>query len=335
MSALVYYRDDDTSGPLLSATRPPVPSIACRLQYLDEGGANIVYRVHGADNRTGPPPALRGQLLRLRKNLPHAPPTAEQHRAYDELFRPLFAPRHLVAHSPVRLDPSVGPALDVALRGLVRPSHRLHDSLPADEARGTLVTDMTAGDDAVLVQVKPKWLAQSPGAPAGARRCRTCALRASRAARGVRTATDAQGGCPLALLAADPGERERAARRLTHDARIAEFLARGAEAQALLAALRSYQTELDPGGALAARSPDAIYRLCRAMTLRDCTLFIRRSRDGIEARLGDLDLKRPEKLAGWRKVERSLIDEGWYTNDEDAPYLAEERVCLLSRERRS
>jgi len=38
----------------------------------------------------------------------------------------------------------------------------------------------------------------------------------------------------------------------------------------------------------------------------------------IEARLGDLDLKSSagEKAAYWRRLERSLIDEGWYTGTE-------------------
>jgi inositol-pentakisphosphate 2-kinase len=60
-------------------------------------------------------------------------------------------------------------------------------------------------------------------------------------------------------------------------------------------------------------------------------LFVRGSETGIEARLGDLDFKQPEKLGRWKDVERQLIDEGWYVNAEAKAVWSEERVCQLSR----
>lgn len=41
----------------------------------------------------------------------------------------------------------------------------------------------------------------------------------------------------------------------------------------------------------------------------------------IDMRLGDVDLKTPQggKAEYWRAIERSLIDEGWYTGTEDDP----------------
>ena len=35
---------------------------------------------------------------------------------------------------------------------------------------------------------------------------------------------------------------------------------------------------------------------------------------GVEARLGDLDLKSPAKAEYWKNLEARLINEGWYTN---------------------
>lgn len=56
------------------------------------------------------------------------------------------------------------------------------------------------------------------------------------------------------------------------------------------------------------------------MTLRDCTVFLRFSADGdwsgdegeVEARLGDLDLKSPDKAGYWEETERGLVEGGWY-----------------------
>jgi inositol-pentakisphosphate 2-kinase len=54
-----------------------------------------------------------------------------------------------------------------------------------------------------------------------------------------------------------------------------------------------------------------------AMTLRDCTLFLRLPEDEaddaqIEARLGDLDVKSPDKAPYWKQTEQELIDGGFY-----------------------
>jgi len=52
---------------------------------------------------------------------------------------------------------------------------------------------------------------------------------------------------------------------------------------------------------------------------------------GIEARLGDLDLKdsKGEKASYWRLTEKQLIDEGWYTCTEK-DNKAHENECVLA-----
>ena len=60
-------------------------------------------------------------------------------------------------------------------------------------------------------------------------------------------------------------------------------------------------------------------------------MFLKRSGNHVEARLADLDLKQPEKLSQWKKVEQGLIDHGWYSNDEEKGVWKEEKVCLLSK----
>ena len=92
----------------------------------------------------------------------------------------------------------------------------------------------------------------------------------------------------------------------------------------VLLLLRGLQERLDPHGALALESEEGVENLCKAMTLRDCTLFFRialssQGVDGgegrVDVKIADLDLKTPtaEKIRYWKDVERRLIDEGWYT----------------------
>jgi inositol-pentakisphosphate 2-kinase len=88
----------------------------------------------------------------------------------------------------------------------------------------------------------------------------------------------------------------------------------------LLPRLRQLQMELDPVGVLENDKNDEQFRA--AMTLRDCTVFVRfpeNAQDdqyGIEARIGDLDLKSPDKAQYWKDTENALIEEGWYTGTE-------------------
>jgi inositol-pentakisphosphate 2-kinase len=71
------------------------------------------------------------------------------------------------------------------------------------------------------------------------------------------------------------------------------------------------------------------------MTLRDCVLFVKGSKDALEdtadIRLADLDFKHahPDKVAKWMSTERTLIDQGWYTNTEINGRI--DSTCLLTR----
>lgn len=324
MSITAYCTAGDV--PRLSATRTE-RAIACRLEYLNEGGANFIFSI--AQNGIELPQALQGKLLRLRKDLSHVQATSEQLRSFNDNFRPIFPPECLVQHDLVYLEEGLVEALNSALDLLNRPSRRSQDCLPQDERYGLLVTDMMPAGFRSMLEMKPKWLIQSPNAPSDAKRCRTCALRAQRASEGKRTATDEQGSCPLDLVSEHAQDRRRAAEKTTKDTELANFLVD--RAQPLFSILRDQQRFLDPRGILSVTGADGIYDLCRAMTLRDCTLFVRGTANGIEARLGDLDFKQPEKLGRWKDVERKLIDEGWYVNSEAEMIWREETICRLSR----
>lgn len=324
MSVIAYYTEGDV--PQLSITRTD-EVVACRIKYLNEGGANFVFSILPTASEL--PKPLRGKLLRLRKDLSHVQTTTEQVKSFNDNFRPLFPPDCLVQPEIIRLNTNITSALNRALDTLNRPSRRSQDCLPEDEHFGLLVTDMMPTAGKAMLEMKPKWLLQSPSAPSNSKRCRTCALRAQRGAQGKRTATDQQESCPFDLVSERIDDRRRAAHKITSEMALADFLVEGA--QPLFAILRDQQRFLDPRGVLRASGADGIYDLCRAMTLRDCTLFVRAGPAGIEARLGDLDFKQPEKLARWRDVERKLIDEGWYVNAEAEAVWSEERICRLSR----
>lgn len=84
----------------------------------------------------------------------------------------------------------------------------------------------------------------------------------------------------------------------------------------------------DPNGILKANviSSD----LLAAMTLRDCTLYLKVGQSSIDARLGDLDLKTGKgKAEYWRDLERRLIDEGWYTATENEKPVGQ-NLCQLA-----
>jgi len=99
----------------------------------------------------------------------------------------------------------------------------------------------------------------------------------------------------------------------------------GPEAQSLFRTLREHQQDWDPVGVLMASGDSTLRSLSKAMTIRDCTLFVLvRANDKIEARLGDLDMKELDKLAKWRATEQGLIDGEWYMGAADS-------ICALSR----
>lgn len=333
MSTLVWFVERDGLGrlysfePMLASALSP--AFPCYLDYLNEGGANFVYRITPTTANALRPPKLERKLLRLGKELPHVASAEYQLQAFNTNFRDIFEEENLLHYDLIHLEQGVPIALNDGLQEVSRPRQRLGTGLPEEAMSGLLITDMTPNTGEILVQLKPKWLAQSPNAPSGARRCRTCALRAQRASERVRTATDAQGACPLDLMNEDLEKRKEAVYAITTDRRIREYLL--SPAQVLLQRLRDSQATLDSKGILKTTGAENIHGLCKAMTLRDCTLFIKRSGKEIDARLGDLDLKQPEKLSRWRRVELTLINDGWYTNTEQEDVWMQERVCALAR----
>ena len=329
-----------------------------QLVYLGEGAANVVYRILPLDPsissdlnfesygpNTPPPteieplhvdPNLEGKLVRLRKKTISTTPVADSQNHFKDFIKPLFPSENLVQQVLFRPSKDLLEDCNVRLREMentgARPAKRRGVYLAEDEMYGMLVTDMSCNDNSCrFFEFKPKWLAQSPSAPPESKRCRTCALRAM--LKGTRPCF-----CPLDLLERDGittavcyimgldprrsneyGEREKEML-----VRIRDFLLK----DPLLHHLRQLQIHKDPNGVLKSNvfSSDFL----AAMTLRDCTLYLKVGRTSIDARLGDLDLKTgKEKAEYWRNTERRLIDGRWYTATENGNSVGE-NVCRLA-----
>ena len=362
------------------------------LEYLAEGAANIVYAINprppspttAADtdfeNYDYPvteitalrmDPSLEGRLIRFRKAVA-SNDVLESYKHYEKTIIPLF-PRaedrveHVLFHPTKALLSDLNQQLQAMESQQTRPEKRHGTYLAENEEYGLLVTDMSCSSPGnanyQCFEFKPKWLVQSPSAPADAVRCRTCALRHLRRSQSHSASTAEANGdfCPLGLVSKDKLVVATTAERITgldpHTRpmsfqedimrrRLVDFIYNNS----LLRSLRDLQSNLDSNGVLEGDDSDAF---STAMTLRDCTLFIKvrmlevyvsdecadfqtvqvpaSDKGDIEARLGDLDLKSPSNGKGeyWRRLEEQLIDEGWYTARETQEVKVD-TLCLLA-----
>lgn len=299
-----------------------------------------------------------GRLLRVPKAGTKAHSYVELQEYWETAVKPLFRPEDLAQQMLIKLgDASVISRLNGTLEKEEdnrRPDFR--GSRIALAEHGMLVEDMRPSmpqpphidsasfahipplpplppghPDDFTLEFKPKWLAQSPNAPASATRCRTCALNAHRRHTRQEKAGNRAIPCPLRFLASTaPGSSPVVAildylsvpnppltpRAPTPEQRAR--LARWLQTNTLLPRIREAQLANDRGGPLAANAHDP--RLELAMTLRDCACFVRIPADPsapIEAKLADLDKKNGEaKLGYWHAIERCLIEDGYYEERE-------------------
>lgn len=240
----------------------------------------------------------------------------------------------VMEHEGVSLAPEVLHSLLAELHA--HCPHNRHIEPAHLEERGILLPNMSSQpDSSFTIEIKPKWLAQSPNAPRDAHVCRTCALHSLRKTQKEYTRSWL---CPLRLVAGgspalEPYLRDRIykstaryelTRELTIDkdttalvlSRAIPYLAHG-PGHKILKHIRYLQTALDEDGVLV-RPADTVSedRLRLAMTLRDCSLFIKvpyaDPTAPVEAKLGDLDFKSHGKIDDWVAKERTLLDGGWY-----------------------
>ena len=291
------------------------PSTALRLEYLAEGAANIIYKplpplsspsttpdvyfiLSGRRIRPLPMPArlkdggidprLEGKLIRLRKDLSTTVPVKTSWENFKTVISPLFLDNQLLSQNLFKITPQIIKDLNVDLRqheSTGRRAKKRHGCyLAEDESYGTLVTDLSSDiyTPWTTFEFKPKWLTQSPSAPLGSKRCRTCALQAMRHHDHHAAVLPNTSFCPLKLVSGDRSHVESTLDQLSNypyftglrlDVPLWNLLVDWTINSTLLRRLQKLQTELDPVGVLEADVTSQNFRT--AMTLRDCSLFVK------------------------------------------------------------
>ena len=251
--------------------------------------------------------------------------------------------KHLMNHEAVVLFPAVMAHLIAQTESgtLERSeSDTTHHPL-ASERWAMFLPDMSSVPNAsITLEIKPKWLLQSPNAPKDALRCRTCAMQIA-VPKDRKTYI-----CPLRLVHGAskdirPWLETNITQLLHHTVEqipppslvssivenLLDYLSEG-DGQTLLQHLKTLQNELDPLGVLNQShvypSDSFDHNLRVAMTLRDCSLFInvpynvdKVASSQITSRLGDLDFKSAEKIEDWKKKEIFLSKDSLYTKEVD------------------
>jgi inositol-pentakisphosphate 2-kinase len=366
-----------TPTPTVHVPSPACPSAIAsselELHYLAEGAANIIYSITVLS-----PQSQNLQehshccVMRLRKSLRSTKPAVEVMADFERRIAPLFTGQHeslLMTQSLYKLSPEMVRAateellemdhvdvlsalstdLLVNMEGKtlrLRPLHRRHVYLPAyrDEQYGILMQNLQGPGIDWLVEFKPKWLVQSPSAPAGAKNCRTCALNAMRRKQQKHQGRGDSGFCPLDLLAVEgEGEGDLLKRALAKiwpsiegEGEFLEFVAAFKKTvQPALFHLQRLQEEHGSVGLNDFQNPTG-KDFGVAMALRDCSVFLplrRKTRrdqgcivELVDVKFADLDLKsmEGEKIQKWATMEQELLDGGWYHSREDSD-------CSLSR----
>ncbi|KAK4106447.1 inositol pentakisphosphate 2-kinase-like protein [Parathielavia hyrcaniae] len=343
-----------TPSVLLSGTPTSPQSAAGRneFNFVGEGASNAVFDVVASSNDGSSDSILQGtgNLLRVPKAGTKAHTYVELQEYWEAVVRPLFEPRDLVQHRLVRLG---GEEVISRLNSVLAQNEDIRrvdfkGSRVAAVEYGMLVEDMRQRDsDDLTLEFKPKWLVQSPNAPPSATRCRNCAREALKHhTKHTNHPSDSPPIlCPLDFLtcANSPATLTQIANHLcslnplipspqtTHPAqyrRLIDWL----RTNTVLARLRAAQLANDRQGPLRADAHDPEFQL--AMTLRDCTCFVRVPADAalpVEAKLADLDKKNwAVKLGYWQAMERRLIEGGYYEGREVARVGTD---CQLEKKR--
>ncbi|KIX03839.1 uncharacterized protein Z518_07392 [Rhinocladiella mackenziei CBS 650.93] len=340
-------------------------SATLQLHYLAEGAANIIYSVSVLS-----PPSLLDHshccVMRLRKDLSFTKPTVKVMEDFQNRIAPLFTGHENLLMEQVlyRLTPEMVQNANAELKemddvdlsalstdtvsaegnpsGKIRHHHRRHVYLPVfeEEQHGILMQNLQGPGIDWLVEFKPKWLVQSPSAPANAKNCRTCALNAMRRQARKHQGRGDSGFCPFDLLVErsdEPGVLERALGNIWPvEEGVEKFVEVFKEkVQPALNHLVTLQKEYGSVGLEDFRNPkDKDFGV--AMALRDCSVFLALQRqpgsdegdvEVIDVKFADLDLKTTEggKVQKWAATEQELLDGGWYDHLEGSN-------CSLSRQ---
>ncbi|KAJ2986695.1 hypothetical protein NUW58_g4905 [Xylaria curta] len=297
-------------------------------EYVAEGRANIVFSIWESKGPTASKGRFEGILLRVPKATPGVTPCDYEtlQEFHENQVEDRVGRQHLVPQTLIQLSREVAAIL-----------HKKRNKVDDSEIRAgyaMLIQDMSASPGYSVLEFKPKWLAQSPIAPLDAKRCRTCAREAFRNhqkyAKGQVVSVPI---CPLGLVHEDPAVVMATIKRLAlgWTEQDQKRLSQAFERTGILKKLRKLQTMGDRGRTLLDDPSDPDFGL--AMTLRDCSCYVRMPTDpskDVEIRLADVDKKNwKEKQTYWQESHWNLVNNGWYTCEEqvDTPIVTN---CILS-----
>ncbi|KAK4212920.1 inositol-pentakisphosphate 2-kinase [Rhypophila decipiens] len=175
------------------STPSTIPDLAALLaddfdfKFVGEGAANIIFEIIQSQE---PDPLLHDKLLRVPKARAIALDYLHVQEYWESSVRPLFQDGDLVNQVLVHLGACSAKQNLIISRmqaavSSVEPTRRkdFRGSTVGETEYAMLVDDMRAarsnikggGGFEILLEFKPKWLTQSPDAPANAIRCRNCA----------------------------------------------------------------------------------------------------------------------------------------------------------------
>lgn len=293
--------------------------------HFAEGRANAVFKIlpHGLDlaHHQSPENEFADALVRVPKKIegtdPHNYKRLQKFR--ETMIEPAVGVEYLVPQLLMKLSEAQVDDMNEKRTA----SGKAKDDSTIEPGDAMLIQDMTPRTGQLGLEFKPKWLAQSPIAPADATRCRTCAREAYRnsqkAAQGKSFTPPV---CPLGLLHDDPAvvletiaQMAPASWSRADHARLRVAF----DTSRILHKLRDVQTSGDPGNTMFENPNDPDFGL--AMTMRDCTCFVRMPEaDGegdVEIKLADVDEKNwVSKQEYWQESHNNLVNSGFYHGTE-------------------
>lgn len=151
----------------------------------------------------------RETLLRLKKLVPFYQDDETTYNFYINTVADWIPPRHLVQQDLIELGHEIVQQCNTELRLQEKSGTRevkRHGTYLHATRKALVLRDMESdnADKSLTLEFKPKWLWQSPHAPKGATRCRTCALRAQRKSQGEKESKTHGILCPLSIATGEP-----------------------------------------------------------------------------------------------------------------------------------